>query len=92
MISGGFSFSDGEQLLVSLQKPFGIVLEQDSESGIILVTEVDPNASASRGGVQVGDIVVAVQNASVENVDLDDVLAFISNGPRVMNIRLMRGS
>ena len=43
MISSGFSFSDGEQILVSLQKPLGIVLEQDIEQigGPITVTEVN---------------------------------------------------
>ena len=40
MISSGFSFSDGEQILVSLQKPLGIVLEQDAQ-GPIIVTEVN---------------------------------------------------
>lgn len=90
MISSGFSFNDGEQILVSAQKPLGIVLEQDSESGIIIVAEVDPAGSAGKGGVKVGDILVAVQNASTENVDIDDVLAFVGNGPRVMNLRLMR--
>lgn len=90
MISSGFSFSDGEQILVSAQKPLGIVLEQDSESGIITVAEVDPSGWAGKGGVKVGDILVAVQNASTENVDLDDVLAYIGNGPRVMNLRLIR--
>ena len=43
MISSGFSFSDGEQILVSLQKPLGIVLEQNIEQigGPITVTEVN---------------------------------------------------
>ena len=92
MISSGFSFTDGEQILVSAQKPLGIVLEQDSETGIISVSEVDPTGSAGKGGVKVGDVLAAVQNASTENVDLDDVLAFIGNGPRVMNLRLIRAT
>ena len=92
MISSGFSFSDGEQVLVSVQKPLGIVLEQDSNNdNMIVVTDVDPNGSAARAGVQVGDVLVAVQNASVENnVDLDSVLQFIGNGPRVINLRFIR--
>lgn len=92
MISSGFSFSDGDQILVSAQKPLGIVLEQDSETGMILVTDVDPLGSAGKGGVAVGDRLVAVQNASTEDVDLDDVLDFIKNGPRVINLRLLRAS
>ena len=41
MIGTGFSFEDGEQILVSIQKPFGIILEQGSEEdddGRIFVT------------------------------------------------------
>jgi len=90
MISSGFSFSDGEQILVSVQKPLGIVLEQDPENGIISVTEVDPNGSAGKGGVMVGDFLIAVQNTSIEGVDLEEVLAYIGNGPRVMNFRFSR--
>ena len=89
MVSGGFSFSDGEQVLVSVQKPLGLVLEQD-ENGPILVTEVDPTGSAGRAGVQAGDVLVAVQNASVETVDLNQVLGFIGRLPRVVNLRFVR--
>ena len=92
MISSGFSFSDGEQILISAQKPLGIVLEQDSDKGIITVAEVLEEGSAGKAGVQVGDILVAAQNASTENVDLDSVLDFIANGPRVINLRLLRNS
>jgi C-terminal processing protease CtpA/Prc len=90
MISSGLSFSDGDQILVSAQKPLGMVLEQDPETVVIRVVEVDPNGSVGKGGVRVGDVLVAVQNASAEDVDLEDVLAYIGNGPRVMNLRLRR--
>mmetsp|Transcript_140 Transcript_140/g.307 ORF Transcript_140/g.307 Transcript_140/m.307 type:complete len:142 (-) Transcript_140:53-478(-) len=89
MISSGFSFSDGEQLLVSLQKPLGILLEQESQ-GPIIVAEVNQGGSADGAGVIVGDVLLAVQNASVESADLDEVLAFIGNAPRVLNLRLLR--
>lgn len=89
MIGTGFSFEDGEQILVSVQKPLGIVLEQD-EDGIIEVTDVDSSKSAGRAGVKIGDVLMAVQNASTEQVDLDSVLGFIQNGPRVINLRLKR--
>ena len=93
MISSGFSFEDGKnQILVSVQKPFGIVLEQDDQDGTIYVAEVDESGSAGRAGVRVGDMLVAVQNASVESADLDSVLNFIGNGPKVMNLRLVRES
>ena len=93
MISSGFSFEDGEQILVSVQKPLGIVLEQDeaSEDGKIVVVDLDPSGSAASAGVRVGDVLVAVQNASTLNLDLDSVLDFIQKGPRVINLRLIRG-
>ena len=100
LVSSGFSFDDGEQILVSVQKPLGVILEQDTERrnsdgsvnpGMIIVSDVDNNGSAARAGVQIGDVLLAVQNASVEgNVDLDQVLEFIRNGPRVINLRLLR--
>ena len=34
-VSSGFSFSDGQQILVSAQRPLGIVLEQDESPGDI---------------------------------------------------------
>lgn len=88
MISSGFSFNDGEQVLVSLQKPMGVVLEQTE--GPIVVTEVSQGGSADRAGVQAGDVLLAVNNASVENADLDEVLAFIGSAARVLNLRFFR--
>lgn len=92
MISSGFSFNDGEQILISVQKPLGIVLEQDPETGIIIVSDITSDSAAGKAGLKVGDILMAVQNASTENVDLDNVLNFISNGPRVINLRVLRPS
>ena len=91
MISSGFTFTDDEdnQILVSLQKPLGIVLEQDTE-GPIIVAQVDKGGSAARSGVMVGDVLLAVQNASVEKADLSEVLTFIGNAPRVINLRFLR--
>lgn len=98
MIGTGFSFEDGEQILVSVQKPFGIVLEQgneeeDIDDARIVVTEVDPNGSAGKAGVREGDVLVAVQNASTVSADLGQVLDFIATKcPRVVNLRFERSS
>ncbi|KAL7490753.1 hypothetical protein ACHAWT_000287, partial [Skeletonema menzelii] len=89
-VSSGFSFSDGEQILVSAQRPLGIVLEQDKTPGEIVVASLDPDGSAADAGVNEGDILLAVQNASVQNASLDEVLAFIGNAPRVVNMRFLR--
>ena len=95
MIGTGFSFEDGEQILVSVQKPFGIVLEQGNEENEdderIVVTEVNPDGSAGKAGVQEGDVLVAVQNASTISADLGQVLDFIATKcPRVVNLRFER--
>jgi C-terminal processing protease CtpA/Prc len=98
MIGTGFSFNDGEQILVSVQKPLGIILEQDptpsemptSSQGPITVVNMDLNGSAARAGVQVGDTLLAIQNMSVEFMDLDQVLDLIGGAPRVLNLRFLR--
>jgi C-terminal processing protease CtpA/Prc len=112
LVSSGFSFQDGQQVLVSVQKPLGIVLEErqaqeqaqeqhqddsDEDVGsdaiagtIIFVAEMDPAGSASRAGVMTGDVLLAVQNASVENRSLEYVMAFLAQAPRVVNLRFLR--
>ena len=93
MIGTGFSFNDGEQILVSVQKPLGIVLEQDPtiQDAPIKVAEIDPSGSAARAGVEEGDVLLAVQNMSMQSKDLEEVLGVIGNAPRVVNLRLLRG-
>lgn len=100
MIGTGFSFNDGKQVLVSLQKPLGILLEQQQPqeaedhdkdySHPVVVAQVDPNGSAGRAGVQEGDILVAVQNTSVETESLEYVMDFMAQAPRVVNLRFIR--
>ena len=89
-IGTGFSFDDGEQVLVSVQKPLGIILEQQEEDGPVMVGEVDPSGSAGRAGVQEGDILVALQNASVETQSLEYVMDFLGRAPKVVNLRFVR--
>ena len=91
-VSSGFSFSDGEQVLVSAQRPLGMVLEQEATPGEIVVASLHLNGSAANAGVRVGDVLLAVQNASVRNASLDEVLAFIANAPIVVNLRFLRNS
>ena len=98
MIGTGFSFDDGEQVLVSVQKPLGIVLEQDENEcngsdetlpGVV-VAEIDPSGSAAQAGVQVGDVLMAVQNASVQDQSLEYVMEILGKAPRVINLRFLR--
>ena len=90
MVSSGFSFSNGEQILVSVQKPLGIVLEQDETSGPIVVGALDPSGSAADAGVKGGYVLLAVQNASVDGLELEEVIALIRNSPRVINLRFLK--
>ena len=109
MIGTGFSFDDGEQILVSIKKPLGLILEQqcgddddddhaddlsdDESTGTgreVYVADVDKSGSAGRAGVESGDILVAVQNASIESLDLEDVLQLIGQSPAVVNLRFKR--
>ena len=90
-IGTGFSFDDGEQVLVSVQKPLGILLEQDEEEGSpVVVADLDSAGSAAKAGVQQGDILLAVQNASVESQSLEYVMDFLGRAPRVVNLRFLR--
>lgn len=90
-ISTGLTFDDGDQLLVSAQKPLGLILEEEEENiKKVVVTQVMENSSASRAGVQVGDWIVAVQNADVSQVGLDEVMRRISEAPKVVNLRFHR--
>jgi hypothetical protein len=42
-IGTGFSFNDGNQVLDSVQKPLGIILEQgDGDDKIVAVVDMDP--------------------------------------------------
>ena len=92
MISSGLTFDDGDQLLVSTQKPLGLVLEEidkDVPNGCI-VTEVLEGSNADQAGCKPGDILVAVQNADVSKADFDEVMQRIGNAPKVVNLRFWR--
>lgn len=88
-VGTGFSFDDGEQVLVSVQKPLGLILEQE-EGSPVTVGQVDPNGSAGGAGVKEGDILVAVQNASVETQTFESVMELLSQAPKVVNLRFTR--
>merc|ERR1719203_289790 len=91
MISSGFTFADekDDQILVSMQKPLGIILEENSREKNdeivcdVVVADVDPNSSASKAGIETGDVLLAVQNAAVTGMPLEVVLGLIGNAPRV---------
>ena len=92
MILSGLTFDDGDQLLVSTQKPLGLVLEEidkDVPKGCI-VTEVVVGSNADQAGCKPGDILVAVQNADVSKADFDEVMQRIGNAPKVVNLRFWR--
>ena len=88
-ISTGLTFDDGDQLLVSAQKPLGMILEERDERGCIVVS-IDEGGSAFKAGVKEGDLLVAVQNADVGRAGLEEVMGRIIDAPRVVNLRFWR--
>ncbi len=88
-ISTGLTFDDGDQLLVSAQKPLGMVLEERDEKGCIVVS-VEKDSAADKAGVKEGDLLVAVQNADVGRADFEEVMGRIIDAPRVVNLRFWR--
>lgn len=94
-IGTGLTFTDGDQILVSAQKPLGIVLEEKEEGGLgggCVVAEIaDPNTSAvAQAGVRPGDVLVAVQNADVCSASIEEVMQMIIIAPKVVNLRFQR--
>lgn len=96
--SSGLTFNDGEQILISAQKPLGLLLEEyngpGGENGAELcgtfVAGLDESGSAGRAGVQAGDILLAVNNQDVERSSLEAVMARLAQAPRVVNLRFRR--
>jgi|Transcript_68791 C-terminal processing protease CtpA/Prc len=90
MISSGFSFDDGCQRLVSVQKPLGLTLEPLDEEELcgVVVAAVQRDSNAERAGVLVGDVLVAVGNLDLSAATLEAVLEAIAGTPgRVLNLR-----
>ena len=90
-LGSGFEFDDGEQLLVSVQKPIGMVLEDadGEESGCVVAAVVDDSA-ASRAGIEPGFRLLAVNNMDVGGSELDEVMSLLQQSPRVVNLRFER--
>jgi len=95
-ISTGFTFDDGDQLLVSAQKPLGMVLEErgtdgdDHDPNGCIVAVVLDDSAAKRAGVKPGDFLVAVQNADVTIAHFEEVMQRIGDAPQVVNLRFWR--
>jgi len=91
MISSGFTFDDGEQRLISLQKPLGLILEERDDGKGCEVVEViiSDETSAHKAGIKVGDILLSVQNADVSQAHLEEVMQRIQQSPRAVNLRFL---
>ena len=95
MIGTGFNFDDGDQILVSAQKPLGIILEEKEEGGegggCVVADFADPATSAlAQAGVEVGDWLQAVNNADVSQASIEEVIQRIIDAPKVVNLRFQR--
>ena len=98
-VGTGMAFDDGDQILVSAQKPLGIVLEEADEGGgrdgggVVVADISDPASSAvAAAGVQRGDLLVAIQNVDVTAAPIKEVLERIGNAPRVVNLRFQKAA
>jgi len=72
-----------EYLEVTLQKPMGIVLEENDPKirGVYVKSLSQGGAAAASGKIQAGDHLISVQGASVTGKDLDTVLATVGSAP-----------
>ena len=88
--SSGLTFEDDGSRLVSIQKPLGVTLQEideDTPSGVV-VTSVAAGSSSERAGVQIGDVLMAVNNLDVSSATFESVIGAISSVPgRVVNLR-----
>lgn len=93
-LSSGLTFEDGEQILISVQKPLGLLLEErgagDAGGGVV-VAAVGDEGSAAAAGVLEGDWLLAVNNQDVSAAGLEEVMARIVAAPRALNLRFARG-
>jgi len=95
MIGTGFNFDDGDQILVSAQKPLGMILEEKEEGGegggCVVAEFADPSTSAvAKAGVEVGDWLQAINNADVSKASIEEVMKRIITAPKVVNLRFQR--
>ena len=85
----GFEFDDGRQLLVSVQKPIGMMLEQDTAAEGSMPGWMRRwcarRFAASRAGIEAGYRLLAVNNMDVRNEDLDQVMT--ASGAHVSSTR-----
>eukprot|EP00536_Pseudo-nitzschia_multiseries_P000400 jgi/Psemu1/300027/fgenesh1_kg.5_\ len=91
MIGTGFSFEDGEQILVSVQKPFGIVLEQGGGTRTRTTTNTDDDGEEESSNIDTTDscdgiVVTEVDpngSAGRAGVRTGDVLVAVQNASTV---------
>lgn len=84
-----------EYLDVTLQKPMGIVLEENDPKirGVYVKSLSQGGAAAASGKIQAGDHLVSVQGEAVTGKDLDTVLATVGNAPAEgVQMRFYRGA
>ena len=89
-LSSGFTFDDGEQVLISAQRPLGLTLEEGDAGGGCAVAELADDGSAARAGARVGDLLLAVNNQDTSGATIEQVMERIANAPRVVNLRFQR--
>ena len=70
----------------------GVVLIQDADTGAITVAYCYEDGPASKAGVQAGDVITAVNDTSVEGMELSEISDKIARSESAISLRLYRES
>mmetsp|Transcript_16361 Transcript_16361/g.24761 ORF Transcript_16361/g.24761 Transcript_16361/m.24761 type:complete len:130 (-) Transcript_16361:1282-1671(-) len=88
-VGTGMTLDDGSQILVSAQKPLGLILEEAND-GVIVAEILDGTCQVASAGVEIGDQLIAVQNVDTKAASIEEVMNQIGKAPRVVNLRFQR--
>lgn len=70
----------------------GVVLIQDADTGAVTVAYCYEGGPASKAGVQAGDVITAVNETSVEGMELSEISDKIARSESAISLRLYRES
>jgi PDZ domain len=78
---------------VELQKPLGIILEEQTVGAIggVRVKEINPDGSASKSRIVTGDVIVQVNHRDVTESDFDSVMDAIISSPTTVQLTIGDG-
>jgi carboxyl-terminal processing protease len=69
----------------------GVVVRQNSDTGRHVIKRVIPSTPAQEAGLKRGDVIMAVNGSSTENLSLDQVIAIILEAESEIILEALRG-